>query len=77
MKKPTVISHYRLYKRNYSPKELLGEVANLINSEEFEDFIFVAAKGAKRSVRIGSFDRDLRYGDLLLLLKYAEEDVMG
>jgi len=75
--KPVVLSHHRLYKRNYSPNELLGEIANIVKSEDFEDFMFVAAKGVRRSVRIGSFDGDLRMGDLLMLTKFLEMDIVN
>ena len=71
------ISHHRGFARNYTPEELLGEIINLIKSDDFEDFMFIAG-GAKgmRSIRIGSSDRDLRVGDLLLLNEYIKEDIL-
>ena len=77
VEKIEIISHHRGFARNYTPEELLGEIINLIKSGDFEDYMFIAG-GAKgmRSIRIGSSDRDLRIGDLLLLNKYIEEDIL-
>jgi hypothetical protein len=77
VEKIEVLSHHRGFARNYTPEELMGEIINLVNSDDYEDFMFVAAgeKGL-RSIRIGSRDRDLRKGDLLLLNKYVEEAIL-
>lgn len=77
IEKIEVLSHHRGFARNYTPEELMGEIINLVNSDDFEDFMFVAG-GAKgmRSIRIGSKDRDLRIGDLLLLNEFIKEDIL-
>ena len=76
MNKPIVISKHRMFHRNYTPSELLGEITNLINSGDYEDFFFVAS-GEMRSVRIGSKNRDLRIGDLLYLIELIKADIIN
>jgi hypothetical protein len=77
VEKIEVLSHHRGFSRNYTPEELMGEIINLVNSDDFEDFMFIAGgEKGMRSIRIGSRDRDLRIGDLLLLNKYIEEDIL-
>jgi len=72
-----VISLHRSFSRNYSPKELLGEITNLIQSGHYEDFMFVAEGiDGFRSIRIGSKDKDLRIGDLLVLNELIKQDIM-
>lgn len=71
-----IMSMHRSYNRNYDPDELLGEIKNLIRSGDYEDYMFVAA-GRKRSIRIGSTDKDLRVGDLLFLNQLIKDDIMG
>ena len=72
-----IISTHRMFCRNYTPGELLGEITNLIHSGEYEDFMFVAAScSGMNSIRIGSNDRDLRVGDLLLLNELIKEQIM-
>ena len=70
------ISNYRKFSRNLNPREMLGEITNLINADEYEDFIFIADGEKRRCVRIGSHDADLRIGDLLYLLEVAKADLM-
>lgn len=72
-----VVSIHRGFKRNYTPEELLGEIANLIKSGRYEDFMFAAgAADGFRSVRIGSTDRDLRIGDLLLMNEFIKQEIL-
>lgn len=76
--KVEIISKYRLFKRNYTPEELLGEITNLIKYGGYEDFMFVAAgDDGLRSTRIGSSDRNLRIGDLLHLLEFIKSDILA
>jgi len=71
----TPISSYRIFKRSYLPNELLGEITTLINSDDYCDYVFIA-NGNIRSVRIGSEDSSIRYGDVLYLLELAKLDIM-
>jgi hypothetical protein len=70
------ISNYRTFNRNLDPKQMLGEIMTLIESEEYQDFIFIAAGKIRRSLRIGSTDNDLRIGDLLFLLEMAKQEIL-
>jgi len=71
------ISRHRIFKRNYTPSEILGEIKTLIQSGEYKDFMFIANGGnGGRSIRIGSTDRDLRVGDLLFLNELIKEDIL-
>ena len=70
--KPAIMSRYRMFNRNYSREEFLGEVKNLVSEEGFEDFLIVATGRAGTATRIGSDDKDLRYGDIIWMLKKAE-----
>ena len=74
--KPLAISLHRAFSRNYTPEELLGEIQTLISSGDYEDFMFVADGKESRLVRIGSTDRNLRIGDLLLLNQFIKEDIL-
>ncbi len=74
--KVEAISSYRTFTRNYTPEQLLGEIKTLIESERYDDFMFVAA-GKERSIRIGSTERNLRVGDLLFLNELIKEDIMN
>jgi hypothetical protein len=74
-KKPEVLSHYRMFNRNYSREELLGEIKNLLNEDGYEDFMFLASGPKGFCSRVGSDDQDLRNGDILWLLKCFEKDV--
>jgi hypothetical protein len=74
-KKPEVLSHYRLFNRNYTKEELLGEIKNLLEEDGYEDFLFIASGPKGFCSRIGSEDQNLRNGDILYLLKCIEKDV--
>lgn len=74
-KKPEVLSHYRMFNRNYTREELLGEIKNLLEEEGYEDYLFIASGSKGFCSRIGSDTQDLRNGDILWLLKCIEKDV--
>lgn len=73
---PIILSRYRRFNRNYKRKELLGEIINLMGSNGYEDFMFIASGKDGRSVRVGSDDRELRYGDLIWLLIGSIHDLL-
>jgi len=75
--KPILLSSHRIFVRNYSPAELLGEITNIIQSGDYEDFMFIAVgDNGSRAIRIGSKDRGLRIGDLLYLNQLIKENIM-
>jgi len=71
-----ILSRHRTFHRNYTPVEFLGEVKNLTSSEDYDDFLVVAIGSGGLSIRIGSRDRELRYGDLIYMLEKAKLDIL-
>jgi len=76
-KEPAIISRYRIFNKNYSRKQMLGEVINLLGSNGYEDFLFIASGPEGTATRIGSDDKDLRWGDLLWMVEKAKGKLLS
>lgn len=76
-KEPAIISQYRIFHENYSRKQMLGEIVNLLGSNGYEDFLFIAAGPEGTATRIGSDDKDLRWGDLVWMIEKAKAKLLS
>ena len=74
--KVEVISRHRMLHRNYTPEEMAAEVSLLVKREEFVEFVFIASGPGIRATRMGSSDGDLRTGDVFVLLRLIEDDLL-